>query len=57
MKPQKAQTYLQKRAVAMEPEEKKVLAVMQQMRALRRDKSAAEKEPDKTKKTAERGCQ
>ncbi|KAI0272913.1 GTP binding protein [Russula aff. rugulosa BPL654] len=37
MKPQKRKTYLQKRAVLLEPEEKKALAVMQQMRALRKE--------------------
>jgi len=37
MKPQKGKTYLQKRAVLLEPEEKKALAVMQQMRALRKE--------------------
>jgi len=37
MKPQKRKTYLQKRAVILEPEEKKALAVMQQMRALRKE--------------------
>lgn len=37
MKPQKKETYLQKRAVLLEPEEKKALAVMQQMHALRKE--------------------
>ncbi|KAI0304537.1 GTP binding protein [Multifurca ochricompacta] len=37
MKPQKKATYLQKRAVLLEPEEKKALVVMQQMHALRKD--------------------
>ena len=58
LRPQKAQTYLQKRAVVMEPEEKKALVLMQQMRALRKDKIAkrkekkAEKTLEKTKKVA-----
>jgi len=56
MKPQKVQTYLQKRAVVMEPEEKKALALMQQIRALRKDQIARRratkegKKADKTKK-------
>ena len=37
MKAQKRQTYMQKRAVVLEPEEKKAIAVLQQMRALRKD--------------------
>ncbi|VDC04563.1 unnamed protein product [Peniophora sp. CBMAI 1063] len=37
MKPQNKPTYLQKRAVVLEPEEKRALAVMQQVRALRKD--------------------
>jgi ribosome biogenesis protein BMS1 len=37
MKPQKKATYLQKRAVLLEPEEKRALAVMQQMRAIRKE--------------------
>jgi ribosome biogenesis protein BMS1 len=37
MKPQKKATYLQKRAVLLEPEEKKALAVMQQMQAIRKE--------------------
>jgi len=54
MKPQKAQTYLQKRAVVMEPEEKKALALMQQMRALRKDQIVRRKEK-KLEKKAEWG--
>ncbi|KAF9523880.1 hypothetical protein CPB83DRAFT_910290 [Crepidotus variabilis] len=50
MKSQKAQTYLQKRAVVMEPEEKKALALMQQMRALRKDQVARRKEKKSEKK-------
>lgn len=44
MKPQKKKTYLQKRAVLLEPEEKKALAVMQQMQALRKDAIARRRE-------------
>jgi ribosome biogenesis protein BMS1 len=44
MKPQKKQTYLQKRAVVMEPEEKKAIALMQQIRALRKDQVTRRKE-------------
>jgi ribosome biogenesis protein BMS1 len=44
MKPQKRKTYLQKRAVLLEPEEKKALAVMQQMRALRKGAIARRRE-------------
>jgi ribosome biogenesis protein BMS1 len=40
MKPQRQKTYLQKRAVVMEPEEKKAIALMQQIRALRKDQVA-----------------
>jgi ribosome biogenesis protein BMS1 len=44
MKPQKRKTYLQRRAVLLEPEEKKALAVMQQMQALRKDAIARRRE-------------
>ena len=44
MKPQKRATYLQKRAVLLEPEEKKALVVMQQMQALRKDAIARRRE-------------
>jgi len=44
MKPQKRKTYLQKRAVLLEPEEKRALAVMQQMRALRKGAIARRRE-------------
>lgn len=43
MQAQKSQTYLQKRAVVMEPEEKKAVALMQQIRALRKDQMARRK--------------
>lgn len=44
MKPQKRKTYLQRRAVLLEPEEKKALAVLQQMQALRKDAIARRRE-------------
>lgn len=44
MKPQGKPTYVQKRAVVLEPEEKRALAVMQQVRALRRDQVARRRE-------------
>lgn len=56
MLPQVKKTYLQKRAVVMEPEEKKAIALLQQMRALRKDKvvrrkeKKAEKRVEKAKK-------
>ena len=50
MKAQKNQTYLQKRAVVMEPEEKKALALMQQIRALRKDQVARRHEKKEEKK-------
>ncbi|KAF8870963.1 hypothetical protein CPB84DRAFT_1905621 [Gymnopilus junonius] len=51
MKAQKNQTYLQKRAVVMEPEEKKALALMQQIRALRKDQVSRRHEKKEEKKT------
>ena len=53
MKRQKDQTYLQKRAVVMEPDEKKALALMQQIRALRKDQIVRRKEK-KSEKREER---
>lgn len=44
MTPQKKPTYLQKRAVIMEPEEKKAVALLQQIQALKKDKAARRKE-------------
>jgi len=35
MQPQQNQTYLQKRAVVIEPQEKKAVALLQQIRALK----------------------
>ncbi|KAK2465720.1 hypothetical protein APHAL10511_002264 [Amanita phalloides] len=53
MRPQEKKTYLQKRAVVMEPEEKKALALLQQMWALRKDKVIRRKEK-KVEKAAEK---
>ncbi|KXN84585.1 Ribosome biogenesis protein bms1 [Leucoagaricus sp. SymC.cos] len=60
MTKQRSQTYLQKRAVVMEPEEREAIALLQQMRALRKDKIAKRKEKkdekkDGRRKTLERG--
>lgn len=43
MKKQKSQMYIQKRAIVMEPEEREAVALLQQMRALRKDKVAKRK--------------
>ena len=50
MAPQKKQTYLQKRAVVMEPEEKKAVALMQQLRALRKDQVVRRRETKQEKR-------
>lgn len=50
MTKQRSQTYLQKRAVVLEPEEREALALLQQMRALRKDKVAKRKEKKDEKK-------
>ncbi|KAJ7175704.1 GTP binding protein [Mycena filopes] len=50
MKPQREQTYMQKRAVVMEPEERKAVALLQQIRALRKDQVARRKEKKNEKK-------
>ncbi|KAJ6512113.1 GTP binding protein [Mycena vitilis] len=52
MKPQRQQTYMQKRAVVMEPEERKAVALLQQIRALRKDQVARRKEKKTEKKAA-----
>jgi len=44
VKAQRRQTYLQKRAVVMEPEERKAVALLQQMRALRKEKVGKRRE-------------
>ncbi|KAF7299159.1 DUF663-domain-containing protein [Mycena indigotica] len=53
MKPQRKETYMSKRAVVMEPEERKAVALLQQMRALRKDQVARRREK-KGEKRAER---
>ncbi|EJC97961.1 GTP binding protein [Fomitiporia mediterranea MF3/22] len=44
MKAQHRQTYMQKRAVVLEPEEKRAIALLQQARALRKDQVARRRE-------------
>ncbi|GAA5962578.1 hypothetical protein JCM21900_000951 [Sporobolomyces salmonicolor] len=51
MAPQKNQTYMQKRAVVMEPEEKKALSLLQQVQAISRAKDAKRKESKQAHKT------
>lgn len=50
MKPQHKQTYMQKRAVVMEPEEKKAIALLQQIRALRKDQVTRRREKQAERK-------
>ncbi|EPQ54721.1 DUF663-domain-containing protein [Gloeophyllum trabeum ATCC 11539] len=50
MKPQHKQTYMQKRAVVLEPEEKKAIALLQQIRALRKDQVARRREKQQERK-------
>jgi ribosome biogenesis protein BMS1 len=50
MKAQSKKTYMQKRAVVMEPEEKRAIALMQQMRALSKDQVARRKEKQAERK-------
>lgn len=54
MKKQRSQTYLQKRAVVMEPEEREAVALLQQMRALRKDKVVKRKEKKDEKREEHR---
>ncbi|KAI0366931.1 DUF663-domain-containing protein [Pilatotrama ljubarskyi] len=54
MKPQHRQTYMQKRAVVLEPEEKKALALLQQVRALRKDQVARRREKQEERRAAHR---
>lgn len=54
MKAQHRQTYMQKRAVVMEPEEKKAIALLQQIRALRKDQVARRKEKQNERKESHR---
>lgn len=54
MKAQHRQTYTQKRAVVLEPEEKKAVAILQQIRALRKDQLVRRKEKQDERKSAHR---
>jgi ribosome biogenesis protein BMS1 len=54
MRPQHRQTYLQKRAVVLEPEEKKAVALLQQIRALRKDQVARRREKQTERKEVNR---
>ncbi|KAI0755193.1 DUF663-domain-containing protein [Daedaleopsis nitida] len=54
MKAQHRATYVQKRAVVMEPEEKRAVALLQQVRALRKDQVARRKEKKDEKRAAHR---
>ncbi|KAI6042628.1 DUF663-domain-containing protein [Pisolithus marmoratus] len=54
MKPQSKKTYMERRAVVMEPEEKKAIALMQQIRALRKDQVARRREKQSERKAAHR---
>ncbi|KAG1797852.1 DUF663-domain-containing protein [Suillus plorans] len=54
MKPQSKQTYMQKRAVVLEPEEKKAIALLQQIRALRKDQIARRREKQQVRKETHR---
>lgn len=50
MTAQKRPTYLQKRAVVLEPDEKRAIALLQQMRALRKDQVSRRKEKQAERK-------
>ncbi|KLO04593.1 GTP binding protein [Schizopora paradoxa] len=54
MKAQHRQTYAQKRAVILEPEEKKAVALLQQIRALRKDQVARRKDKQEERRSAHR---
>lgn len=54
MKAQHRATYMQKRAVVMEPEEKRAVALLQQVRALRKDQVARRREKKEEKKAVHR---
>ncbi|KAI0726270.1 DUF663-domain-containing protein [Fomitopsis betulina] len=54
VKAQHRQTYMQKRAVVLEPEEKKAIALMQQIRALRKDQVARRKGKQEERRAAHR---
>jgi ribosome biogenesis protein BMS1 len=52
--PQRKETYMQSRAVVMEPEEKKAIALMQQIQALRKDKVARRKDKQEERRAEHR---
>ncbi|KAL5524491.1 BMS1 [Sanghuangporus sanghuang] len=54
MKAQHRQTYMQKRAVVLEPEEKRAIALLQQARVLRKDQIARRREKKEGKRTEQR---
>ncbi|KAI6098855.1 hypothetical protein EDD16DRAFT_1718354 [Pisolithus croceorrhizus] len=54
MKPQSKETYMKRRAVVMEPEERKAIALMQQIRALRKDQVVRRREKQSERKAAHR---
>jgi len=54
MKPQRRQIYIHKRAVVLEPEENKAIALLQQIRALRKDQVARRKEKQSERKEIHR---
>lgn len=54
MRAQHRATYIQKRAVVMEPEEKKAMALLQQVRALRKDQVARQREKREERKAVHR---
>ncbi|KAF9235172.1 DUF663-domain-containing protein [Melanogaster broomeanus] len=54
MKAQSKETYMQQRAVVMEPEERKAVALLQQIRALRKDQVVRRKDKQNERKEAHR---
>lgn len=54
MKTQNKQTYMTKRAVILEPEEKRAIALLQQARALRKDQMTRRKEKHEEKREQHR---
>jgi ribosome biogenesis protein BMS1 len=54
MRPQSKATYVQKRAVVLEPEEKRAVALLQQIRALRKDQVARRREKQGARKEVHR---
>ncbi|QRV77376.1 40S ribosome biogenesis protein Tsr1 and BMS1 C-terminal [Ceratobasidium sp. AG-Ba] len=53
-RPQNHPTYMQKRAIVLEPEEKKALSVIQQIRAVRKDQVARRREKQNERKAGHR---